>query len=185
MSDNSALHLPRSPVSIAPVSIDELSTVRYIHAQSLRSAAAGWASDDELALYAAHIYSPDYAEAIEHAIAASRLGGGYVADQLVATCGWTPVDEDTVVARIRWCHVQPMFGGLGIGSALLAHIEAQAEDAGHTTLVARSSPDAAGFFERAGYGVTAHGTRAVGNGRSFPLVYLRKNLGPTEVPALF
>jgi hypothetical protein len=41
-------------------------------------------------------------------------------DQLVATCGWTPVD-DTVVARIRWCHVQPMFGGLGIGSALLAH----------------------------------------------------------------
>lgn len=166
----------REAATIAPVTIDDLSHVRYVHGQSLRASVAGWARDDELAAYSAYVYGPVYGADLEVAVRAGRLHGAYLGAQLLGTAGWSSAPDDTLSARIRWCHVQPMFSGLGLGLALLSQAETHAAGAGHTTLIARSTPDAAGFFERAGYGITAHGTRTVAANRTLPVVFLRKHL---------
>lgn len=172
-------------VTIAAPTIDEMSTIRYIQAQSLRRAAAAWADEAEIAAYDAYVYAPSYAADIEAAMLASRFFGAYLDGQLIGTSGWSPVDEDTASARVRWCHVQPLFGGLGIGRTLLHSAERHAEDVGHSQLVVRATPSSTSFFERAGYGVTAHGRRDVGQHQSLPITFLRKNLRSPLAPPLF
>jgi GNAT superfamily N-acetyltransferase len=175
----------KAAVTIATPSIDELSTIRYIHAQSLRRAATAWADEAEIAAYDGYIYAPDYAAGIEQAVHAARFFGAYLGGALIATSGWSSIDDDTASARIRWCHVQPLFGRLGIGSSLLHAAETDAANFGHISLVARTTPTATAFFERAGYGITSHGKRDIGSNQTLPVTFLRKNLRPPRTPALF
>lgn len=176
MNEFAPPHPSRLATTIITPSIDELSSIRYVHAQSLRNVASAWTGAEDAAAYAELVYTPAYGGDIEHAIRASTFFSAYVGDQLVGTSGWSPVDGEDEVARIRWCHVQPMFAKLGIGLSLLLTAERTAEDHGYTSLVARATPNAAGFFERAGYGITSHGTRPLPGGRNFPVTFLRKRL---------
>lgn len=175
----------KAAAKIATPTIDELSTIRYIHAQSLRRAAADWADETEVAAYDAYVYAPAYATDIEEALHAARFFGAYLGGQLIGTSGWSPVDDDTASARVRWCHILPLFGGLGIGRTLLHAAERDAEAVGHASLIARATPTAAAFFERAGYGITAHGRRDIGFRQSLPVTFLRKSLRPPRTPPLF
>ncbi len=169
-----------SPAITAPpvirATIDQLSTIRYIHAQSLRAAVLNWAGEEEVQAYTAHVYAPAYSRSIETAIGAGRCLAALIDHQIVGTCGWSPVEDGNPVARVRWSHVLPLYGRMGIGRRLLAAVETAAEDEGYKTFVARSTPHAVGFFEHAGYGVTAHGTRILGKDCSVPITYLRKSL---------
>ena len=185
MTGSRPSHPRHADVAITAPTIDALSAIRYVHAQALRRAAGDWASDEAITAYVAHIYSPLYATGVEAAIRSQRLFGAHIDGRLVGTCGWSPNDDDTSVARVRWCHVEPMFAGMGLGAALLTHAESEAEAAGHASLVARSTPNAAAFFERFGYGITAHGTRNIGPKFSLPVTFLRKHLRAPSMPAPF
>lgn len=185
MTGSRPSHPRHLEVAITAPTIDALSAIRYVHAQALRRAAGDWASDEEIAAYVAHVYSPGYATGIEAAIQSQQLFGAHIDGRLVGTSGWSSFDDDTSVARVRWCHVEPIFAGMGLGAALLSHAESAAEAAGHTGLVARSTPNAAAFFERFGYGITAHGTRNIGPKLSVPVTFLRKHLQAPLMPAPF
>jgi putative acetyltransferase len=170
---------------LALVTIDDLSATRYIHAKSLRETGHSWASEVELDALIAFVNSPAYGAEIEAAIRGGRFLGAWIDGRLIGTAGWMSIVEGSPVARIRWCHVLPMFAHLGIGRRLLAEVEAAAEATGHTSLVARTPPSATTFFERSGYGITSYGTRNVPPGISLPVAFLRKNLRPPPAAGLF
>lgn len=172
-------------VQVAPLAIDDLSTARYVHAQALKAAAADWAVAEDREAIDAYIYGSSYGQGLMRAVTDGRIVGGRITGQIVGTCGWSAASDETGTARIRWCHVLPMFGGLGAGSALLAAAEDDLASHGFSVISARTSPRTSGFFERAGYGITAHGVRPMLNGRAIPVAYLRKRLGPTLVQPLF
>ncbi len=155
--------------------IDHLSAIRYVHAQSLRAATLKWADAEAAEAYVEHVYAPAYSVDIERAINTGHCLAAMIDGRIVGTCGWSPAEEAGAAARIRWCHVLPIFTGLGLGRRLLAAVEAAAEDDGCWTFIARSNQQAMRFFEAAGYGVTAHSTRMVGT-HSLPVAYLRKSL---------
>ena len=160
---------------IIRATIDHLSAIRYIHAQSLRAATLRWADAKAAEAYVELVYAPAYSIDIERAINTGRCFGAMIDGRLVGTCGWSPAEEAGAAARIRWCHVLPIFTGLGLGRSLLSAVEAAAEDDGCWTFIARSSQQAVRFFEVSGYGITAHSTRMVG-AHSLPVTYLRKSL---------
>jgi GNAT superfamily N-acetyltransferase len=181
LSDRAAI---LSACTLALVKIDDLSTTRYVHVTSLRETGHSWASDAELDAFIVFMNSTAYSAEIETAIRGGRFLGAWIDRRLVGTAGWMPVVEGSPVARIRWCHVLPMFARMGIGHRLLMEVEAAAEATGHTSLVARTPPSATPFFERSGYGITSYGTRAVPPGTRLPVAFLRKNLRPPAHTAL-
>ena len=169
---------------IIRATIYHLSAIRYIHAQSLQAATLKWADAKAAEAYGGHVYAPAYSIDIERAINTGRCFAAMIDGRLVGTCGWAPAEEAGSAARIRWCHVLPIFTGLGLGRRLLSTVEAAAEEDGCWTFIARSSQQAVRFFETAGYGITAHGTRMVGT-HSLPVTYLRKSLrAPTSATLL-
>jgi putative acetyltransferase len=182
LSDRAAI---LAACKLALITIDDVSTTRYIHAKSLRETGHSWASEHELEASIAFIRSPAYAAEIETAIRGGRFLGAWIDQRLIGTAGWMSVVEGSPVARIRWCHVLPMFARMGIGRRLLLEVEAAAEATGHTSLVARTPPGATSFFERGGYGITSYGTRTVPPGISLPVAFLRKNLRPPPAAGLF
>ncbi len=171
--------------AIIRANIDHLSTIRYVHAQSLRAAVLGWAGEKLAQAYVDLAYSARYAQSIERAIAADRCFAAMIDRQIIGTCGWSPMEDNSPIARIRWCHVLPMFGRVGIGGKLLATAEAAAASEGYSTFIARATPHAVKFFETAGYGVTAHGTLTIGNNETVPVTYLRRSLhAPASAPLI-
>ena len=161
---------------IIHATIDHLSTIRYVHAQSLRAATLSWADEKQAQAHADFVYAPAYSAPIERAITDAHLFAALIDGRVVGTCGWSAMEDHSPIARVRWCHVLPMFSRLGIGRRLLATVEASAESEGYFTFVAQSMPAAVGFFEIAGYGVTAQGTRTLGNSESVPVTYLRRSI---------
>jgi GNAT superfamily N-acetyltransferase len=161
---------------IIHATIDHLSAIRYVHAQSLRAAALTWADENQAQAYASFIYAPEYSSPMERAIGSHRLFAASIDGRIVGTCGWSPMEDHSPIARIRWCYVLPMFSRLGIGRRLLSATEASAEAEGYLTLVVEATPDAVGFFETAGFGVTAQGTRSLPGAESLPVTYLRRRL---------
>ncbi len=161
---------------LALVPIDEMAAVRYVHGRSLRDGGHGWSSEAELDDYVAYISSATYGAEVEAAIVGGRLLGAFIDQRLVGTAGWSSLVQGSPVARIRWCHVLPLYWRMGIGRRMLAEVEGAAEATGHTSLIARSTPNATAFFERAGYGITSYGTRLVPPERNLPVTFLRKNL---------
>jgi GNAT superfamily N-acetyltransferase len=171
--------------TLALVPIDEMSAVRYVHSRSLRDGGYGWSTEEELDDYVAYINSPAYGDEIVQAIGGGRLLGAWIDRRLIGTAGWSPLVPGSPVARIRWCHVLALYGHMGIGRRLLAEVEAAAEAIGHTSLIARATPNATSFFESAGYGITSYGTRLVPPDRSVPVTFLRKNLRAPPAATLF
>ena len=162
--------------AIIRANIDHLSTIRYVHAQSLRAAVLGWGGEKLAQAYVDLAYSTRYAQSIERAIAADRCFAAMIDRQIIGTSGWAPMQDNSPVARIKWCHVLPIFGRVGIGGKLLAIAEAAAAAEGCSTFIVRATPHAVRFFETAGYGVTAHGTLTIGNNETVPVTYLRRSL---------
>lgn len=161
---------------IIHATIDHLSEIRYVHAQSLRAAVLTWADEKQALAYAGSVYTPAYSAPIERAIGNRRLFAGSIDGRIVGTCGWSPMEDHSPVARVRWCYVLPMFRRLGIGRRLLFTTEASAEADGYLTFVAEATPGSAGFFETAGFGITAQGTRTLAGTEGLPVTYLRRRL---------
>jgi GNAT superfamily N-acetyltransferase len=158
------------------VVFDNLSDVRYLHAQSLKNLAGGELTDDEFAVAKAYVYSTKYVDTLGAAIRRRQLFGSWIGDVLVGTAGWSTMEDANTVARIRSIFVSPLYTRLGLAQQMLAHVEVHATAAGFTTYSVRSMANAAGFFVRQGYTVTSHGVRTLLPDRTVPVTFLRKSV---------
>jgi GNAT superfamily N-acetyltransferase len=164
-------------VVIIPMTFENLSDVRYLHAQSVKNLASGEFSDDEYEAAKAMIYSAKYSEALSTAISRQQFFGAWIGGALVGTAGWSALDETHTVARIRKIFVSPLYSRMGIAQKLLTHVEAEAAGLDFRIFSVRSMANANGFFLRHGYRITSHGVRNLFAERSVPVTFLRKTLG--------
>jgi GNAT superfamily N-acetyltransferase len=160
------------------VGIDDLSTVRYIHATAMRAHAGSAMSEDEVAAYRAMIYTQSYCENLLR----QQLNGAWIDTEMVGTAGWAVNDDAGSTARIQSMFVNPLFGGVGLGTRLLLVAEQSARQAGFDTFSVRATPNSVGFFERNGYVVTSHGVRTIGPNVALPVAFMRKDGGAAQRP---
>jgi GNAT superfamily N-acetyltransferase len=173
-SGNEARLAVAASAVIKLISYDNLSDVRYLHAQCIRNLASGEFSDDELAACRDHVYSPKYVEGLSGAVGRRQFFGAWIGDALVGTAGWSTMEDSATVARIRSIFVSPLYTRLGLAHRLLSHVEAEATAAGFRIYSVRSMANATNFFIRQGYAVTSHGVRSLLPERNVPVTFLRK-----------
>ncbi|HEX5959020.1 MAG TPA: GNAT family N-acetyltransferase [Hyphomicrobiaceae bacterium] len=162
----------RSFVSLRRVGLDDHADVRYLHAQSMRSQCGDSLSDAELAAFLSFVGSPDYSDHLR----TQELHGAYFEGQLVGTASWLVNGDDGKTARIASVYVHPMFTRLGIGSRLLAEVEAGARQSGFEHLGASATINAVPFFECHGYAEASRGVKAFGPECWLPVAFLRKRV---------
>ena len=175
---------PSSPKPISPyaaaatvdlVNIDEMATVRHLHASSARKLAAGMLSELEIEAFAEYVYSDAYAARIAQTVQAGRLVAARLSNMLVATAGWIPANDSGNVARLVGVFVSPLFAGKGIGRLVVERIEAQARLGGFQTFAIRAPLGASGFFEHLGYSAASHGVWPLTRETALPVAFLRKS----------
>ncbi len=167
-------------VELRSATIDDLSSIRYVHATALKAEGSISFSEEELAAAVAHIYSPAYADALF----TNQLNAAWVAGQLVGTAAWSPSDDQGSVARIRGVFVVPLFQLAGVGRRLVADAETRAARAGFRIFTTEATRGSVPFFERLGYEVTSHGVNHQSGPAGLPVAFLRKSLAAATVVAL-
>lgn len=178
-----ASHDPEKPdfgsmVRLAGVTVDDLSRLRHLHAQAIRSLAGSALSEGEVDTIVRHIRGPDYGLAyLEH----GQLGA-WLDSELVGTVSWCRSDDDPTTARITSVYVSPLFAKCGIGERLLLTAEGEALKSGCQTFSVRTPLNAQGFFAAMGYATTSHGTRKISGDSegTFNVVFMRKSIAAPE-----
>ena len=103
----------------------------------------------------------------------SRVGRRWV---LLGVAALTDGPENT--GRMRWVYVHPEFQRLGVGTALVVHLEEEARRAGFGEMRLRAADGAywaISFYERLGYRVTGRTPRPWGAD-----IEMRKSLEPPD-----
>ncbi len=157
-------------LTLRPVSIDDLSNVRYIHSGAFRLMAASCYSDEEIAAFSAYVYTVAYGEVIQR----ENMLAGFLDNEMVATASWVHADDDSNSARIRSLYVRPLFFGLGISRFMAQAAESSARKSGLRNFGARVTLNAVGFFEAIGYEVTSHGVQLLPANQGMPVTFMRK-----------
>jgi GNAT superfamily N-acetyltransferase len=157
-------------VVLRRIEVEHLSTVRYIHASSLRLHAAQVLSEDEISAFSTHVYTAAYGEHLLR----QQLFGAFADNELLGTAGWTVADDTGTSVRLRSIFVRPLFTGMGLGRRLVHGVEEDARAAGFHAFSVRATLNAAPFFERLGYAVTSHGVRPLFGDKTLPVAFMRK-----------
>lgn len=171
---------PPELLRIGSIGIDDWSDVRYVHANAFRTIVAPHLTPETVAAFLASLDGPEYTDRLS----ASDLTGAWLDGDLVATAGWRRVDGSARVARIEGLFVRPLFTFMGIGSALLAHAESRARDAGCVVFTATVAPVSVPFLLRCGYDIAAHGADLPDAPFDEPMFLMRKREGATARPAM-
>jgi GNAT superfamily N-acetyltransferase len=169
---------PPDLLHIRPIGIDDWSAVRYVHTNAFRTIVAPHVAPDTVDAFLAALDGPGYTDRL----GASDLTGAWLDGELVGTAGWRRLDDRAGVARIEALFVRPLFTFMGIGSALLAHAERRARDAGCVSFTATVPAISVPFLLRFGYDIAAHGTDLPGAPFDEPLFLMRKREGATARP---
>lgn len=173
-SISSAASTFHEAVELGKAVIDDMSSVRHLHASSAKKLAAGMLSESEIIGFAAYIYTEGYSARLAELVLAKRLTAARLGTDLLGTAGWTPANDSGAVARLIGVFVSPLYAQRGIGRRLVEAAEAQARQAGFTVFTMRAPLGASGFFERLGYGVASHGAWPLTREVSLPVAFLRK-----------
>lgn len=168
-------------VEMGLAAIDEMSTVRHLHAASVRRVAAGMLSEAEVRAFAEHIYTEAYSSRMADVVIAGRLTAARISGELAGTAGWLAANDTGAVARLVGVFVSPLYARHGLGRALVAAAEAQARQAGYPTFTIRAPLGASSFFQRLGYQVASHGVWPMTRDVALPVAFLRKS-DPGAVP---
>lgn len=166
--------IPHGAVEIGTAEIDEMSSLRHLHASSARRLAAGMLSESEIDAFAAHIYTETYSQRIAEVVQARRMLAARLAGGLIGTAGWTPANDAGAVARLVGVFVAPLHARQGVGRALVEMIEAQARQAGFSMFTVRAPLGAAEFFLHLGYEAASHGVWPLTREVALPVAFLRK-----------
>jgi GNAT superfamily N-acetyltransferase len=161
---------PPDILRIRPIGIDDWSDVRYVHGNAFRTIVAPHVEPETAAAFLASLGGPGYADHL----AASDLAGAWLHGELAGTAGWRRVDDCAPVARIEALFVRPLFTFMGIGSALLAHVESRAQDAGCVAFTATVPPVSVPFLLRFGYDIVGYGADLPDAPFAEPLFFMRK-----------
>ena len=143
-----------SALELRPVSIDDLSNVRYLHASSYRSLVGPTVDPDEADTFLGLVNSPYYADQI----LAERHFAAWLGRELVGSAGWVLSDDGTRCARLSSVFVQPMFTRCGVGRRLVRHVEGDARDMGVERFHLKATENSVGFWEKLGYRPGARAT---------------------------
>jgi GNAT superfamily N-acetyltransferase len=158
-------------LELRPVTIDDLSSVRFIHASAFRLLANACYPEEEIAAFAGFVYTQPYADLVR----GENLLAGYLGNEMVATAGWAPADDSGLSARIRSVYVRPLFTGIGIGRRMALEAESWARKSGFRSFGARVTLNAVGFFETLGFEVSSHGVQLLPGDRGLPVSFMRKS----------
>ncbi len=156
---------------IRRLSVDDFSTVRYVHTAAFKAQTAPLLTDEEILAFLVQVTTPGYIDALmtTHAYVAT-VGG-----QLVGTAAWTAGDDSGASARISSVFVDPLFTGGGIGRRLLSAVETSASDAGYHRFTVRATANAVPFFLALGYDIASHGVSSLSVVEgSLPVTFMRK-----------
>ena len=153
------------------LTVDDFATMRYIHASAFKTMALSHYPDDEVTAFATYIYTPTYADLIR----GENVLAGFLGEEMVATAGWAPADDNGISARIRSVYVRPLFTGIGVGRRMAMEAESWARRSGFKTFGARVTLNAVGFFEALGYEVTSHGVHMLPDDQGLPVSFMRKS----------
>lgn len=160
-------------LSIRPARLADALAIAHVHHGAVHGLAA------------AH-YPPElleqWARPVERA-RAERMFSEAAAEgavQLVAELEGAIVGFANVVpaaGEIAACYVAPAAARRGVGSRLLAEMEAIARRAGGTHLALRASLNATDFYRAHGYIETGRGEHRLAGGAPMAAVFMRKTLG--------
>lgn len=155
---------------IQPLSIDDLSAVRYVHQSAFRLLAGASQTEDEVRSFIEFTSMPAYADSILD----NAIDGAWLDGQLIATAGWIPSDDSGDTARIKAVFVNPLFARLGVGTVMVRRAEAIARKAGFREFRLRANLSAVPLFARLGYEVASHGVRPMCNGSAVRVTFMRR-----------
>lgn len=151
--------------------IDDISTVRYVHAAAFKTLAGALLSEDEINAFVGHVQAPGYAEALMQ----TNMWVALVNGQIVGTAAWTPGDDSGATARIASVFVDPMFAQCGIGRRLMLEVERRAAEAGYQRYSVRATASAVPFFQALGYEIASHGVSSLSvTEGTLPVTFMRK-----------
>jgi GNAT superfamily N-acetyltransferase len=157
-------------LTLRPFAVDDFSSLRYLHATSLRGQTLDVLSEEEVAAFVRLVYSPAYTTLL----AKEDLYGAWIDGELVGTVSWHAAGNGGSTASIGGIFVR--HPRLGIGRRLLAHAEARAQQSGFERLSASATANAVPFFLRLGYEKVSRGVRSLSFGCVLPVTFVRKHL---------
>jgi GNAT superfamily N-acetyltransferase len=158
-------------LAIRPLSIDDLSTARYVVAAAFARGAAEHYSVPQIEAFAEFVRSPHYGDVL----LGNRAFGAFIGSEMVGVAAWSVGESKSPTARILAVFVHPLFSGDGIGSRLVEHLEDEAHAAGYRAVEASVTLNAAPLFERLGYLETRRGAWGLPSGREMPIAFMRKS----------
>lgn len=156
--------------ALRPLTVDDLSTARYIHTASFASAAKSHYAQTDIDAFVGFVRSPSYADLL----LGNPSFGAWIGDELVGVAAWSPGEGRSPTARILVVSVRPLFTSSGLGRLLVEHIEEEAHAAGFRALEVSAPLSAVEFFEGLGYLSVRQGGWKLPQGPELAVVFMRK-----------
>jgi len=133
-------------VTLRPALESDAPAVWRVHTASVQALCAGWYSEQEITVWIARLVADAYRRAIRaHSMVVAERDGDVVG------FGELDLERREVVA----VYVLPDATGAGVGSALLAHLEATARSHGLVRLTLCASLNAETFYAHRGWRAAA------------------------------
>lgn len=132
-------------VTVRPLTIDDMSSVRYLHTISLKCLSG--LGEDTLETQLDEILTPQYADKLM----TGRLLLAHLHGELVGTAGWSMAADEARAAQLSSLYVHPMFTRCGIGRRLVRTVEGEARRLGFTSFTATVPAQVVPFLGRLGY----------------------------------
>jgi len=157
-------------LTLRPIGVDDYSSLRYLHATSLRAQTLDVLSDEEVAAFDRLVYSPAYTTLLMK----EEVYGAWIDGELIGTVSWHAAGSGGSTASIGGIFVR--HPRLGIGRRLLAEAEARAHQCGFERLSACATANAVPFFLRFGYERVSRGVRSLSFDCVLPVTFVKKRL---------
>ena len=155
---------------IRALSVDNLSTARYVVTTALARVASEHYSPAQIEAFGEFVRSPHSTDVL----LGNRAYGAWVGSEMVGVAAWSVGEAKSPTARILAVFVHPLFGGDGIGTRLTEYLEDEARAAGYRDLETNATLNAIGFFEKLDYLEIRRGVWGLPSGRQMPIAFMRK-----------
>ena len=177
-SDGVCEHQAYAP-HITLLTLDDLSSVRHVHASTYRTFSASMLSDGDINATIRYIYSQEYLDyLLSHDVYVARIE-----NNVAGTLSLVPYRGDAKSARINEMLVHPLYQRMGVGGHLLEVCETDALKKGYCELLTRTISQAEGFMLMHGFHATSHGNIRLKSNVEIRVVYMRKTLSKAQVIA--
>jgi GNAT superfamily N-acetyltransferase len=164
-------------IEIRELGIDDFPAVRYLHLSLLKAQTADALSEAEIAAFAKLVHSPAYSDLLREE---NEIFSAWLAGELLGTAAWRINADDGTSARIGFVFAR--HSGFGIGSRLIAEVEARAQTWGFEQLTSFTTMNAVGFFQKRGYAVVSRGVKVFSPECALPVAFLAKRLARRQPP---